>query len=55
MKIIRYSRARETLRSVLDEVVITGIPVCIISKRSQAVVLSKEEYDRLAKVSRNDK
>ena len=49
MKVINYSAARKNLRSVIDEVVETGIPTCITSKSNQVVIISKDEFDSMVK------
>lgn len=49
MNIVKYTEARKKLRSVLDDVVNTEIPTCIVSKDSQVVVITKDQYDRVSK------
>ena len=43
MKIINYTKARDTFRSVLDSVV-TGKPVIVKSKRSAVVLIEYNQY-----------
>ncbi len=47
MKIVNYSYARKNFRSVIDECVKTNIPVCIVSKSNQVVIIPKEDYDKM--------
>ena len=55
MKIIKYTEARLSLRKVLDQVVESNEPTCIVSKSSQVVIVSKSEYDRLIKTCAESK
>ena len=50
MKIINYSEARANLRAEIDSVVENSEPTCIVSRKNQVVVMSKEDYDILNKV-----
>ncbi len=45
MKIIKYTEARLNLRKVLDQAIKED--VCVISKNSQVVIVSKEKYDKI--------
>ena len=47
MKIINYTQARLNLRKMIDEVVESKTPTCIVSKNNQVVVISKAKYDEL--------
>ena len=49
MKRINYSAARKRLREVLDECVNDSVPVCIVSKNNQVVMVSKTDYDLMIK------
>ncbi len=53
MKIIKYTEARLNLRKVLDDVCGDVGDTCIVSKGSQAVLISKETYDRFLHLSLN--
>ena len=50
MRIIKYSDARQNLRSELDLVVSDSEVTCIISKNNQVVIISKDEYDRMISI-----
>ena len=47
MKILNYSYLRKNLRSVLDDIERTNEPVCVVSKKNQAVLISKKMYDEM--------
>ena len=47
MKIIKYTEARNNLRNVLDECNKTNEAICILSKNSQAVIMSQSKYDSI--------
>ena len=49
MKIINYSYARKFLRAVIDEVVSSDEPTCIVSKNNQVVIISKDKFDSMVK------
>ena len=50
MKIINYTEARENLRRELDLVADNDEPTCIVSRKNQVVIMSKDNYDALTKV-----
>lgn len=50
MRIIKYSDARQNLRSELDLVVSDSEVTCIISKNNQVVIIGKDEYDRMISI-----
>ncbi len=45
MKTIKYSNARQTLRTVIDDCVNNNEPVIIESKANDVVIISKAQYD----------
>ena len=51
MKEVKYSTARQTLRTLLDECVQTNEPFCIVSKANRVVVMSEAEYKELSRPS----
>jgi PHD/YefM family antitoxin component YafN of YafNO toxin-antitoxin module len=57
MKQIVYSVARQTLKSVLDEVVNTGTPIKIIRRDhcDSVVMIRESEYISLITISNNKK
>mgnify|MGYP003671870698 FL=1 len=55
MKIIKYSYARNNLRAVLDELTDNNEPTCIVSNSGQVVLMSKKQYDTIAKIDLRSK
>ena len=49
MKSIKYSNARQTLRTVIDDCVNNNEPVIIESKNNQVVIISKDKFDSMVK------
>ena len=49
LKSIKYSNARQTLRTVIDDCVNNNEPVIIESKNNQVVIISKDKYDSMVK------
>ena len=49
MKSIKYSNARQTLRTVIDECVNNKQPVIIESRHNQVVIISKDKFDSMVK------
>ncbi|HHZ97343.1 MAG TPA: type II toxin-antitoxin system Phd/YefM family antitoxin [Flavobacteriales bacterium] len=44
MKTIKYSNARQTLRTVIDDCVNNNEPVTIVSKSNKVVIISEAQY-----------
>ena len=51
MKTVNYSEARKNFRFLLDYTAITGDTVCVVSRGSKVIMVSKEDYDELLKIS----
>ena len=51
MKTINYSNARQTLRKVIDDCVNNNEPVIIKSKNSEVVLISKDDYEQITKLT----
>jgi len=49
MKTVKYSNARQNLRTVIDECVDNDEPVIIQSKSCEVIMVSKSHYDDMAK------
>ena len=49
MKIITYTEMKTNLRKTLDECERTEIPVCIMSRNNQMIVISKAKFDSMEK------
>lgn len=49
MKIITYTEMKTNLRKTLDECERTEIPVCIMSRNNQMIVISKSKFDSMEK------
>jgi len=47
LKIINYTAARNNLRQTIDECCNDSVPVCVVSKSNQVVILSKTDYDNI--------
>ena len=50
MKTVNYSEARKNFRFLLDYTAITGDTVCVVSRGSKVIMVSKEDYDELLKI-----
>ena len=50
MKEVKYSAARQTLRTLLDECTQTNEAFCIVSKANRVVVMSEAKYKELTDV-----
>lgn len=55
MKVIKYSEARNNLRSVLDTVSQSCEPTCIVSNNGQAVLMDKAQYDAMIQLIKESK
>jgi PHD/YefM family antitoxin component YafN of YafNO toxin-antitoxin module len=47
MNILSYTEMKTNLRQRLDECERTNIPICIVSRKNQMIVISKAEYEMM--------
>jgi PHD/YefM family antitoxin component YafN of YafNO toxin-antitoxin module len=55
MNILSYTEMKTNLRKRLDECERTNIPICIVSRKNQMIVISKSEYEMMINKINGDK
>jgi PHD/YefM family antitoxin component YafN of YafNO toxin-antitoxin module len=55
MNILSYTEMKTNLRQRLDECERTNIPICIVSRKNQMIVISKAQYEIMIDKINGDK
>jgi PHD/YefM family antitoxin component YafN of YafNO toxin-antitoxin module len=55
MNILSYTEMKTNLRQRLYECERTNIPICIVSRKNQMIVISKSEYEMMINKINGDK